>query len=46
MAFTFVAFAYIVGLILTALLIFLAIWHVGNFRRKIEENLFFVLVLK
>mgnify|MGYP003385335483 CR=1 FL=1 len=29
MAFTFVALAYIIAMILTALLLFLAIWHVG-----------------
>lgn len=31
MAFTFVAFAYILALIITALLIFFAIWHVSSF---------------
>jgi hypothetical protein len=36
MAFTFVAFAYILALILTALLIFFAIWHVSFISLKTD----------
>lgn len=43
MAFTFVAIAYIIALILTALLIFFAIWHVSAliFLFKIEKKISF-----
>lgn len=38
MAFTFAAFCYMLALLLTAALIFFAIWHVSSWRRGREEE--------
>ena len=44
MAFTYLAFAYVVALLFTAVLIFFAIWHVRQhlFSRNVNKLLFYI----